>query len=297
MNNNNIILNEFKVTVNKCALASFSLMAIVSVVVSILVLTGVFPTFALVSLLGYIPLCILILVMKYNNTKKINMFSKKMQISAAASNAKKVMDSLVKSYSNTTYVDEDCSRIKMQYLTDNGVDVSTALKKINNNVTHYNKLAKEFINDCDKLEDDLYSLMRKRSLAEYASKAHELSVKSNTLGFRNLTDTAFFHELEACTGNLEVLENNWEKLSFELDESSALLEEYIKSLDADSDKKTQMSRKMWAQRLQEAFKALEALDTDKAKEIFVELIDSPVNSNMTSILQNIVTGIDEVMAK
>jgi DNA-binding transcriptional regulator YbjK len=58
-----------------------------------------------------------------------------------------------------------------------------------------------------------------------------------------------------------------------------------------------MTQKMWAQRLQEAFNALEGLDTDKAKEIFVELINYPINSDVTSILKNIVTGIDEVMAE
>jgi hypothetical protein len=293
--NNNIILNEFKVTVNKWVVACFSLMAIVSVVVSALVLTGVFPTFALVSLLGYVPLCVLILVLMYNSSQQISTLSKKVQISTAAGNAKNVMDTLMQSYSDTTYVNDEHCRSKMQYLSDNGVDINSALKKVNNNIVKYNKLASDFLNNCDKIEDDMYNLMCKRSLKEYATKAHELSVKSNALGFRNLTDTAFFHELEACTGNLEVLENNWKKLSFELDESSALLEDYIKSLDSNSN--AQMTQKMWAQRLQEAFNALEGLDTDKAKEIFVELINYPINSDVTSILKNIVTGIDEVMAE
>jgi hypothetical protein len=132
--------------------------------------------------------------------------------------------------------------------------------------------------------------MQKKSLSEYATKARELRLKSNALGFRNLTDTAFFHELEACTGNLELLENNWQKLSFELDESSALLEEYIKSLSAN-----QFSKKAWAERLQEAFNALEELDTDKAKAIFIELMENPLNSDVAAVLKNIVASIDEVM--
>jgi hypothetical protein len=98
--------------------------------------------------------------------------------------------------------------------------------------------------------------------------------------------------LEACTGNLEMLESNWEKLSFELDESSALLEQYIKSIDSTS----QMTRKKWGERLNEAFTALEELDTERAKTIFNELIENPVNSDVISILKNIVSGIDEVMA-
>jgi HPt (histidine-containing phosphotransfer) domain-containing protein len=289
---NNILLKELKETVNKWAVAFFSLMLIVFVAVSVLVLVGVFPQYALLVLAGYVPFSILILAMMYYSNRRIDLLSKKIQISSAAGNAKQVMSSLVKNYSDTSYVNDEGCRVKMQYLSDNGVDIGNALKNINSNVALYNRLANEFIKDCDKLEDDMYSMMKSQSLNAYASKAHELRTKSYALGFRNLTDTAFFHELEACTGNLEMLESNWEKLSFELDESSALLEQYIKSIDSTS----QMTRKKWGERLNEAFTALEELDTERAKTIFNELIENPVNSDVISILKNIVSGIDEVMA-
>jgi HPt (histidine-containing phosphotransfer) domain-containing protein len=289
---NNILLKELTETVKRWAVAFFSLMLIVFVAVSALVLTGVLPQYALLALAGYIPIGILVLVLMYYNHNRIEILSKKIQISAAAGNAKNVMDSLVMSYSDTSYVNDEGCRIKMQYLSDNGVDIGNALKNVNSDVALYNKLANEFIRDCDGIEDDMYSLLKSQSLNDYASKAHELRTKSYALGFRNLTDTAFFHELEACTGNLEMLESNWEKLSFELDESSALLEQYIKSIDSTS----QMTRKKWGERLNEAFTALEELDTERAKTIFNELIENPVNSDVISILKNIVSGIDEVMA-
>jgi uncharacterized protein YpmS len=286
---NNLILKELKETVNKWTIACFGLMAVISVVVCTLVLVDILPVYAIFTLAGYVPLCILITVMLINNRRQLKSFSKKMQISAAATNAKHVMDNLVQSYSDT-YVNNE-SRDKMKYLSDNGVDITNALKKLNSNVEAYNKLAGEFLKECNVLEDDMYTLMHDKSLVEYASKAHELRIKSNALGLRNLTDTAFFHELEACTGDIEILENNWHKLSFELDESSAIIEEYINSLDNNA----KMTRKMWGERLQEAFVALENLDTDKAKAIFNELIECPMNSDTTSVLKNIVTSIDEVM--
>jgi HPt (histidine-containing phosphotransfer) domain-containing protein len=289
---NNILLKELTETVKRWAVAFFSLMLIVFVAVSALVLTGVLPQYALLALAGYIPIGILVLVLMYYNHNRIELLSKKIQISAAAGNAKNVMDSLVMSYSDTSYVNDEGCRIKMQYLSDNGVDIGNALKNVNSDVALYNKLANEFIRDCDGIEDDMYSLLKSQSLNDYASKAHELRTKSYALGFRNLTDTAFFHELEACTGNLEMLESNWEKLSFELDESSALLEQYIKSIDSNS----QMTRKRWGERLNEAFTALEELDTQRAKTIFNELIETPINQDVVSILKNIVSGIDEVMA-
>jgi hypothetical protein len=261
----------------------------VAVIVGILAATGLVPVYSLLILAGYVPVCILVMVLINHSNKKLITLSKKIQISAAACKAKNVMNTLVESYKYSA-ADKEASREKMQYLSDNGVDVGSALKQVNSNIEKYNKLATDFINECNVLEDDLYTLMQKKSLSEYATKARELRLKSNALGFRNLTDTAFFHELEACTGNLELLENNWQKLSFELDESSALLEEYIKSLSAN-----QFSKKAWAERLQEAFNALEELDTDKAKAIFIELMENPLNSDVAAVLKNIVASIDEVM--
>jgi HPt (histidine-containing phosphotransfer) domain-containing protein len=287
---NNLILKELKETVNKWSVACFSLMGGVSAAVCILVLAGIFPVYTLLILAGYIPLCALLAVMIYTSKRDFKTFSKRMQISAAASNAKHVMDNLVQSYSDTYIGGEESDNMK--FLSDNGVDITSALKQLNSNVEAYNKLASDFLKECNVLEDDMYMLMHNNSLTEYASKAHELRIKSGALGLRNLTDTAFFHELEACTGDIEILENNWQKLSFELDESAAVIEEYIKSLDTNA----RMTRKKWGERLQEAFAALENLDTDKAKAIFNELIECPINSDTTSVLKNIVTSIDEVMA-
>jgi HPt (histidine-containing phosphotransfer) domain-containing protein len=273
-------------------LACFSLILISFVAVSGLVLFGVLPVYSLLVLVGYVPLGILVVVMMFDNRARIELLSRKIQISSAAGNAKNVMNSLVDNCPDNTFVNEEGIRTKMNYLSENGVDVGHALKNVNSDVALYNKLANEFVQDCDKLEDDMFSFMKAQSFNDYASKARELRTRSHALGLRNLTDTAFFHELEACSGNLEMLECNWEKLSFELDESSALLEEYIKSFDSNPP----LTRKKWNERLSEAFTALEELDTERAKSIFNELIETPINSNVVSMLKNIVSGIDEVMA-
>jgi hypothetical protein len=292
--NNNILIEELEGTVNKWSKAIFGVMGGVAVVDIILVATRLVPVYSLLIIAGYVPVSVLILILMNDNRQKLNTLSKKIQISTAACKAKDVMNTLVKSYSYSDASNNSkASKEKMQYLSDNGVDITSALKQVNSNIEKYNKLAADFINECTVLEDDMYTLMQKKSLSEYATKARELRLKSNALGFRNLTDTAFFHELEACTGNLEILETNWQKLSFELDESSALLEEYIKSLSDNA----QFSRKAWVERLQEAFNALEVLDTDTAKEIFIELMENPLNPDVAAVLKNIIASIDEIVVK
>jgi hypothetical protein len=135
--------------------------------------------------------------------------------------------------------------------------------------------------------------MNADSLKEYANKARALKEKSHALGLTRLTDTSLFLELQACTGNLETIENNWKKLSFDLDDAFSTMDKYLKSLD-DDDK---LTFKMWGNRLQEGFSALETLDTEKAKTIFNEVIGYNVSPGITSTLRNIVTNIDEVMAE
>lgn len=286
----NYIINELKETVTKSTIVCLGFMCVMAIVVGVLALTGIVPGYALVSLAGFVPISILLFVLLSYNYKKIKILSKKLQISHAANNAKQVMEKIVNDAPDT-YA-RDC-RTKMQYLSNNGIDIEKALKQLNNNVKSYNELAAEFVQDCDKIEDELYTLMNADSLKEYANKARALKEKSHALGLTRLTDTSLFLELQACTGNLETIENNWKKLSFDLDDAFSTMDKYLKSLD-DDDK---LTFKMWGNRLQEGFSALETLDTEKAKTIFNEVIGYNVSPGITSTLRNIVTNIDEVMAE
>ena len=55
-----------------------------------------------------------------------------------------------------------------------------------------------------------------------------------------------------------------------------------------------MTLKIWGEQLQDAFKALEAYDTDKAKQLLNELMQYHINADMTKTLQEIISGIDYI---
>ncbi|MDE7206111.1 MAG: hypothetical protein K2N90_02945, partial [Lachnospiraceae bacterium] len=160
------------------------------------------------------------------------------------------------------------------------------------NVDAYNQLVLSFLGESDKLEDALFDLMQPDTLFQYGSKAHALRVKANELGITNLTDTAFFHEIEAYAGSLEIVRGNWKKLSFELDEAYGVFFEYINSLGLSRP----MTFQRWGEQLQEAFHALETYDTMKAKRILSELMKYQIDADITKTLQSIITNIDEIMA-
>ena len=287
--NYNRILEEIRQLVNKSVLIWLGFMAGMSLLISILCAMDILPTEALWSLLGIIPSAIaLVFVVTYYH-KKAGTFAKKQQIAMMAFHAKKAIDDLQHEFPDTFL--SDC-QIRMRYLAKNGIDVDNALKRLGGNVDAYNRLVLSFLGESDELEDALYDLMQPDTLFQYGSKAHSLRVKANELGISNLTDTAFFHEIEAYAGSLDIVRDNWEKLSFELDEAYGVFFEYINSLGLDKP----MTFKRWGERLQEAFNALETYDTMKAKRILSELIKYQIDADITKTLQSIITNIDEIMA-
>ena len=182
----------------------------------------------------------------------------------------------------------------MHYLARHGVDIDAAIARLGNNVEKYNDLAMAFLKNSDKYEDVLYDLMQRETLMQYGANAHTLRVKANELGLVTLTDTAFFHEMEAYAGCLDIVRDNWKKLSLELDEAYSILNAYVKSLGLTDG--NYVSFKKWGEQLQEAFHALELYDTQKAKTILNELVKSPIDSDISNALKGIISNIDEMMA-
>lgn len=230
-----------------------------------------------------------------NITKRTELLMKKQKLSMLAYQAKQTLDHLEEL--PDTYI-TGC-RIKMRYLAKNGVDVDTALQNMDGNVDKYNDFLLTFVGESHRKEDELFTLMDSDTLLQYGAKVHALRVKSNALGLRNLTDTAFFHEVEAYAGNLEVIQNNWEKLSFEWDEACDVFTDYIQSLGlkdhATDGQGNQITFKKWGEQLHEAFDALETYDPDKARSILNELLQYQIDADITQNLQNIVANIDEVL--
>ena len=228
-------------------------------------------------------------------TKRTCLLLKKQKLAIMAYQAKQTFDEM-QEFPDTFVT--DC-KIKMRYLAKNGVDVDTALKNMNENIDKYNDFMLTFVGESHRKEDELYNLMEQDTLLQYGAKVHALRVKANALGLRNLTDTAFFHEMEAFAGNLEVVHANWQKLSFEWDEACDIFTDYIQSLGlknhATDPNGNQITFKKWGEQLQEAFQALEAYDATRARNILNELLQYQIDADITKNLQSIVANIDDIL--
>ena len=295
--NDNRLFDETKQIVNNAAFIWLGFMTVVSLFIGMLCLCNLLPATALWGLVWIIPTGIGLFATVRIYHKKAGRLAKKQQISIMAYHAKQVLDNLQAQFPDTFI--SDC-RIKMRFLAKRGIDVDAALIRLGNNVDAYNELVVSFLKESDQREDELYDLMQADTLMDYGAKAHLLRMKANELGIINLTDTAFFHEIEAYAGGLDVVQNNWKKLSFELDETYDILSEYIKSIglkgDAIDEDGNHITFKKWGEQLQEAFHALETYDTIKAKNILSELNKYQFDSDISDTLQDIITSIDDMMA-
>lgn len=295
--NDNHIFDELRLLIDKSALIWLTFMTGVSLLIGLLWLSGALPAAALWSLVWIAPTALALWLVVCHYHKKAKILAQKQQISMMSYHAKQVLEHLQQQIPDTVITD---SRIKMRYLARHGIDIDAAMARLGHNTEKYNELAMTFLRNSDKYEDTLYDLMQPDSLMQYGANAHVLRVKANELGLVNLTDTAFFHEIEAYVGDLDIIRNNWKKLSFELDEAYSILNEYVKSLnlkdDAIDKDGNHMSFKRWGEQLQEAFQALETYDTQKAKTILNELVKFPIDSDITKALKGIISNIDEMMA-
>lgn len=138
--------------------------------------------------------------------KKARILAQKQQIAMMAYHAKQVMEHLQRQIPDTLLTD---SKIKMRYLARHGIDIDNAMVRLGHNVERYNELVLAFLQNSDKYEDSLYDLMQPDTLLRYGANAHTLRLKANELGLVTLTDTAFFHEIEAYAGCYDVVRANW----------------------------------------------------------------------------------------
>ncbi|MDE6984586.1 MAG: hypothetical protein K2O99_08660 [Lachnospiraceae bacterium] len=293
--NENQIFDEMKSLVDRLALIWLTIMTGVSLLIGLLCLLGALPRTALWALVWIVPSALGLWGAVRFLHRKSALLAQKHQISLMAYHARQVMEHLQQQIPDTLITD---SKIKIRYLARHGVDVDAALTRLGHNVEKYNELAAAFVQNSGKYEDSLYDLMQPDTLLRYGANARALRVRANELGLVNLTDTAFFHAIEAYAGCLDVVRANWKKLSLELDEAYTLLSEYVKSLgltqDAVDKDGNHITFKKWGEQLQEAFEALEMYDTGKAKTILNELVKFPIDSDITTALKGIISNIEEM---
>ena len=122
------------------------------------------------------------------------------------------------------YVTETKDNIK--YLKDNGVDIDKALELLGDK-SMYNETLIEFLNNIRERYDKLKLYKNTSNLEDYAIEVHALKSDARYLGFNDLADLAYKHEMASKNKELEFIMSNFANLIKELNKVIKISKTYL----------------------------------------------------------------------
>lgn len=96
-------------------------------------------------------------------------------------------------------------------LINNGIDVNKSLELFGD-IETYNETITEFLDSVDDKIEALHKYKEESDLQNYAIYAHSLKSDARYLGFTNLAEMAFNHEMAGKNGDINFVFNNYDAL-------------------------------------------------------------------------------------
>ena len=115
----------------------------------------------------------------------------------------------------------------LEYLKENGIDVSKSLELLNDEKT-YREMLNEFYNNIEERKTKLREYLKEDNMKDYAILVHALKSDSKYLGFMHLAEIAYEHEMQSKENKKEYIEDNFEELIKEVDNITNIIENYLK---------------------------------------------------------------------
>lgn len=116
--------------------------------------------------------------------------------------------------------------MNIDYLKSNGVDVDSSLELLGD-IETYNEILETFINDSKKKVERLKKNKDIKNLEDYVIYAHSLKSDSRYLGFKELADVSYNHELKSKEGDIDYIENNFDILINEYNRIMDIVNKYM----------------------------------------------------------------------
>ena len=112
------------------------------------------------------------------------------------------------------------------FLTSRGVDLQNSLELFGD-IETYNDTVGDFIVGAAGKVEKLKTYMAAKDLANYAIYVHSVKSDAKYFGFTKLADKAYEHELKSKSGDLYYIYENFNDLVKEVNESIAIVKEYL----------------------------------------------------------------------
>lgn len=111
-------------------------------------------------------------------------------------------------------------------LTDNGVNLNSALELLGD-LSFYDETLEAFLEENKTRVKDLESYKEAQNMEDYAILVHAIKSDSKYLGFTELADIAYEHELASKANNIDEVNTKYTKLMKTIDKYTKLAEKYL----------------------------------------------------------------------
>ena len=119
------------------------------------------------------------------------------------------------------------SKADRTYLESNGVDVEHALELLGD-MDMYNATINDFANEVEAKWNRIVEYKNSNDLENYAIEVHSLKSDCKYLGFMNLADISYEHELKSKENDSEFVNNNFSRLEEEYKKVLEIAKTYVK---------------------------------------------------------------------
>lgn len=111
-------------------------------------------------------------------------------------------------------------------LTDNGVDLNSALELLGD-LSFYDETLESFLEENETRLPNIENYRKELDMDDYAILVHALKSDSKYLGFKDLADIAYVHELASKANNVDEVNSKYEKLIDEVERVTNIARKYL----------------------------------------------------------------------
>lgn len=111
-------------------------------------------------------------------------------------------------------------------LTDNGVDLESALNLLGD-LEFYDETLESFIEENKTRIPNIKKYLKDQNMEDYAILVHALKSDAKYLGFKDLADIAYIHEMASKSNNVDEVNNKFDELMKSVESVTQLSKKYL----------------------------------------------------------------------
>lgn len=116
---------------------------------------------------------------------------------------------------------------KELFLKQNNVDVETSVENMIDFDTYY-EILQDFYHTMDSVIEHLTNFKENKDMANYAIEVHALKSNARSLGFSDMGELAYTHELKSKENDISYIENDFQHLIDEITKMKKIIEDCMK---------------------------------------------------------------------